>query len=55
MNKLDIFTKGKVISSYLLFECDLDDNVIIFENFEDAKKYQDDNGVNGRVVPLPLY
>jgi hypothetical protein len=55
MNKIDVFKEGKIIPSYYLFESDTDDNVMIFKNFNEAKKYQDDNAVDGRVVPLPIY
>ena len=55
MNKLEVFKEGEIVPGYYLFECDADDNVIIFKSFDEAKKYQDDNAVDGRVVPLPIY
>jgi hypothetical protein len=38
-----------------LMECDDDGDAIVFDDLESAKKYQDDYGVDGRVVPIPLY
>lgn len=32
-----------------------EDGIIIFKDFDTAKAYQEENTIDGRVVPLPIY
>ncbi len=38
-----------------VFECDNEGTVKIFYDFEAAKRYQEDQGIDGRVIPLSIY
>lgn len=38
-----------------LIESHPEEGILIFKDFETAKKHQDDNALDGRVVPLPIY
>lgn len=35
--------------------CDDRGVLLIFDSFEDCQAHQEDNGINGRCVELPLY
>ena len=35
--------------------CDRDNVLIIFNSFDEAADHQDDEGINGQIVELPLY
>jgi len=45
----------KGVQSMYLIEGNEDGEPYIFNSFEDAKKYQDDKAIDGRVVEIPIY
>lgn len=48
-------TKLSYLQAMFLICGNEDGDSFIFDSFQSAKKYQDDKGIDGRVVKLPIY
>lgn len=54
MQKIQWLTKH-IVDVDSIAACNEDGELLIFDSFEDAAAYQEDNSIDGRLVELPIY